>query len=230
MNTNYLEGSQYPVDVLDYALREGRSLHSTSRCRVADVPSLDIGGVTLDGITLDGLALNGVTLDALEGVGRSPDGRHVAWVPPSGGAPHWFRPGHYLFLRMAVWFGGFMCRGSNKTGQPKGLGKFYVRLRYPDGQQFSVDRIIADAQPGERVSEPFDYHMHDPDLLTKGRDGRSRTRTSKFNLGRPEAIQAALAQYDRSVRRGIPAPISREQYRTMLELLLLIGDNELANA
>lgn len=144
-----------------------------------------------------------------------------------GGNLHWFDPAFHVFLGVATAFSGSVYLDSNQSGKAEGTGRFYLKLKYGSSGKFTVDRLVADAQPGERVREAADHHRHVREELTKVSGTLEEARPSKFNLGREEAIQAALDQYDDWRIENVML-IGRSEYKHMLRLLLLIADAQSA--
>jgi hypothetical protein len=116
--------------------------------------------------------------------------------------------------------GGRLRLNSDLAGKPEGKGRFYLRIEYGGGSNLSVDRIVADAQPGERVREAEDHHWHLPEKLRKVPVAGF---PSKFNLGREDAIERALVRFDKSAERQ-EMGVSRRDYEAILRVLLAATD------
>lgn len=139
--------------------------------------------------------------------------------------PERLPPAMVGFDRTATAVTGTLALNSNVPGKPEGEGSHYLLLRLRTGRhhpQF-VDRIIADASPGERVLEAADYHDHSPQALRKMRVSRD-DRPSKFLQGREDAIRAALSLHDHHVSKRVPLLMDRAELERLLRQLLALMD------
>lgn len=155
-----------------------------------------------------------------------PDGDMIACVVDEARTrPERQPPAMVGFERLAAAVTGTIALTGNISGKPEGDGAHYLMLRLWTGRtnNLSIDRIIADAGPGERALEAQDYHSHVPQELRKVRLGQGG-RPSKFMHGREEAVQAALALHDHHRRKRVPALIERPDLERRLRHLLTLMD------
>lgn len=132
----------------------------------------------------------------------------------------------FLFVMAATAWGGFFRLNSRETGKREGVGKLFPRLDFPGNVNIQLNRIVANARPGEIVRENrADHRDHMPEGLAKVGEERP---SYKNNYTRADCITQALAQFD---KRGDDAGgiISRAEYEGLLWQLLVIADLRAAN-
>ncbi|UDL87272.1 hypothetical protein LGH82_18945 [Mesorhizobium sp. PAMC28654] len=206
MDIPRLSGCQYLELVLGYTVNEGYPGMPDAQ------PELKDGADPLKSLLLDDPEAR------LEG-------GLIAWKVEEGHGEHLMDLPFYLFLKIATLHRGTVYLGSNRSDKDGGEGKHYLVLKLNASAKFSVDRLIANAEPRQRVRESLDHHRHLRNELRLVSGALEGSRTSKFNLGRQEAIEAVLVNFDWALAKGERTTLDHEQMRSLMLALLEMADN-----
>jgi hypothetical protein len=151
------------------------------------------------------------------------DGESVLFALEPGYGAHRFDIPMFFFLKAATVFRGSILLNSRQAPKVLGRSKFHVRMDFPRARgaarlNIQVNRIVANAQPGERIVEnPHDYHDHRPEGLSRKPSHDRRTRQ--------DAVMAALRHYDLAPAVDpAKATFTRTAYKELLWRLLTLAD------
>ena len=122
-------------------------------------------------------------------------------------------PEGFALLRTLILLGGGVYIDKDRTGGPEYHYPELFGGKDAQGKSLGItlQRLLTDAQRGERVRLNGDHHNFTATNFRLERGPKSFTR------GRPEACAAALNEYDKhAVRWGLAETLSRDAYHGML--------------
>jgi hypothetical protein len=122
-------------------------------------------------------------------------------------------PEGFTFLRILILLGGGVYIDKDRTGGPEYHYPELFGGKDAQGKSLGItlQRLLTDAQRGERVRLNGDHHY-----LTAA-NFRLERGPKSFTRGRPEAHAAAINEYDKhAVRWGLAETLSRDAYHGML--------------